>query len=211
MEILVPNKDGSLQGCEARFIQSLHYTRIPDHTPRPLSYIVIHCTENSEVPNMAEMNARLFSRPDSPQASFHYVVDNNSIFQCVRDEDVAWHAPGCNHNGIGIEIVGRASQSVSQWADEYSRSALYKAVAVAAHLCLKHNISPLYVNTGGILAAEGGITTHADVTKAFPKVGHGHTDPGVKFPMETFVYAVQWMGIRIANPTSMNGGRESDS
>ena len=44
-------------------------------------------------------------------ASAHYFVDDNSIWQCVKDKDIAWHCGanyyynGCrNSNSIGIEM-----------------------------------------------------------------------------------------------------------
>lgn len=47
------------------------------------------------------------------QASAHICVDNNSIVQCVLDNDIAWAAPGANSDGIHIEMAGYAKQKKS--------------------------------------------------------------------------------------------------
>ena len=78
-------------------------------------YIVIHYTGN---PNTsAEQNALYFHNTDN-KVSAHYVVDEKDIFQCVLDDNIAWHVGGqpytntnppyfniCkNSNSIGIEM-----------------------------------------------------------------------------------------------------------
>ena len=69
----------------------------------------------------AESVARWFSRP-SAQVSAHYCVDVDSIVQCVRERDIAWHARGGNAKSIGIELAGYARQTKAEWADAYSRA-----------------------------------------------------------------------------------------
>lgn len=200
--LMVPNRDGSLRSIVVPFVQSANYTPVPDDKPRTVELVVVHCTENAELEGMARMNANLFAdKSRSPKASFTYVVDDREIIQCVREEDVAWHAPGCNHNGIGIEIVGRASQTTSQWADDYSRLALYGAMGIVADVCRRRKLLPVFV-PAATLAGGGcsGITTHQQVTFAFPNVGHGHQDPGNNFPLEAFINGVQWMMLRLENP-----------
>lgn len=81
---------------------------------RKISYIVIHYTANKT--DTAKANANYF-RSYNRGASAHYFVDNNSIYQVVRDEDAAW-AVGrnygsknlfgvvTNYNSISIEMCG---------------------------------------------------------------------------------------------------------
>lgn len=73
-----------------------------------IKYIVIHSTGNGT--DTAVANANYFNGGDR-QASAHYFVDNNSIYQVVKDTQAAWHcgdghmAYGIgNHNSIGIEM-----------------------------------------------------------------------------------------------------------
>ncbi|MDQ3428448.1 MAG: N-acetylmuramoyl-L-alanine amidase [Actinomycetota bacterium] len=70
--------------------------------------------------------------------SAHYVVgDRGAVFQCVRHEDVAWHAGNWtwNKHSIGIEHGGYADNR-STWTD-----AKYRASAkLAAYCCRRHKI-----------------------------------------------------------------------
>ena len=80
------------------FVQARNYTR---GRSNPIDVIVIHTMESPEKPDTAESVAAWFAAATAPQASAHYCIDANSIVECVRDTDVAWHAPGANHNGLG--------------------------------------------------------------------------------------------------------------
>ena len=82
-----------------------------------IRYIVIHYTANNG--DTAKNNADYFGRV-SVGASAHYFVDEQTIWQTVKDEDTAWHCGGgrqgwdtgsakfykvcTNSNSIGIEM-----------------------------------------------------------------------------------------------------------
>lgn len=155
---------------------------------RVIDLVVIHDMEWSETDKTAELCAGYFAKPTT-KASAHYCADSNSIVQCVPLADVAWAAPGANHNGIQIELAGYAAQTKNQWSDEYSTQMLKLAAELTAALCKKHNLPVRFVDAAGIRAGKKGITTHAEVTKAFPERG-SHTDPGPNFPMSTFISRV---------------------
>jgi N-acetyl-anhydromuramyl-L-alanine amidase AmpD len=195
--ILIPRADGTTENIVVPFVQSVH------HQPRPngvvAKRVVIHCTENAELPGMARMNANLFAGPNSPEASFHYVLDNVEVIQCVAESRKAWHAPGANDDGIGIEIVGRASQTPTMWSDAYSRAALYRAMGLIADVCMRNSIPVQFLDATALRTQQSGITTHAEVTKAWPKAGHGHTDPGMGFPLEALLQGVRWTVLKLAN------------
>ena len=89
------------------FVESPHVTNTGG---RQIDLIVIHTMEMDEKGDTAERCAQWFRNPGA-RVSAHYCVDADSIVQCVRDQDVAWHAPGANHDGIGIEHAGRAKQT----------------------------------------------------------------------------------------------------
>lgn len=81
---------------------------------RKIEYIVIHYVG---AVSTAESNTKYFKSVNR-QASAHYFVDDNSIWQCVEDKDAAWHCGGklqglkghtyykkcLNSNSIGIEM-----------------------------------------------------------------------------------------------------------
>lgn len=171
------------------FIAAQHLTPVTD---RPIDLVVLHSTEGSEVGGAARGVALWFAgktKYPAPQSSAHYVTDNAVIVQCVREGDVAWHAPGANHNGIGIEQVGFAKQSPADWNDPYSAAELGLSAGLCAGICARHKIPVVFVNAAGLLRGERGITTHAEVTKAFR--ASTHTDPGVHFPMDAYLARVR--------------------
>src|SRR3954454_6387676 len=85
-------------------------------TDRPFDLVVIHSMEAPEKGETAEDVGHFFEKP-STRASAHYCVDNNSIVQCVQERDVAWAAPGANHDGVQIEHAGYARQTLREWED----------------------------------------------------------------------------------------------
>lgn len=82
-----------------------------------IQYIVIHSTGNKN--DTAKNNADYFGRADR-QASAHYFVDDNSIYQVVEESNAAWHCGDGgnkygigNHNSIGIEMCGTNNGNIS--------------------------------------------------------------------------------------------------
>ena len=78
-----------------------------------ICYLVIHFTANDG--DTAKNNADYFARAEI-STSAHYFVDENEVWQSVRDADIAWHCgtrgvyfhPYCrNANSIGIELCSR--------------------------------------------------------------------------------------------------------
>jgi N-acetyl-anhydromuramyl-L-alanine amidase AmpD len=167
------------------FIQSPHVTRTDG---RRIDLIVIHTMELDERRDTAERCAAWFANP-AAKVSAHYCVDADSIVQCVRDQDVAWHAPGANHNGIGIEHAGRAAQTGRDWGDPYSRAMLDRSAALVAELCRKYELPVAWLGAAELRAGQRGIATHKAVTDAFKRGGHG--DPGQGFPAERYLALVR--------------------
>lgn len=182
------------------FIEAAHYTRT---NGRQIDLIVIHDAETEEYPNTAELVARYFAGPNAPQASAHYTCDVDSVVQSVWDVDVAWHAPGANHNGLGIEHAGRASQDEAEWLDSYSEKMLREQSApLVSTLCIAYGIPGVFVDAAGLLRGERGITTHWEVTKAFRQ--GAHWDPGYSFPMDWYLGIVNGNATPIPNNPSDN-------
>lgn len=174
------------------FVQAKNFTRVTQPA-RAIDVLVIHTMENDEKGEQAENVALWFAGRTAyaaPKASAHYCIDHNSVVQCVRDGDVAWHAPGANHNGIGLELAGRARQTPAQWADEDSRAVLTRAALLSAKLCRRYAIPIVTLLPEQVKTGERGICGHFTVTSAFKTRG-GHTDPGVSFPWDAFINEVQ--------------------
>jgi len=166
-----------------KFVQARNYT--PNRRVKP-TVIVMHSMEAAEKPTTAEAVANWFAGSQAPKASAHFCLDNGSIVQCVKVGDVAWHAPGANAAGIGIELAGYAKQTVEQWADAYSKAMLDLAAQLVGKLCWDLDIPLVFLDAAALKAGKSGVTTHWEVTQAFKK--STHTDPGKNFPMAELLF-----------------------
>ena len=167
------------------FIQAANFT--PAQRTR-VDLVVLHSMENSEKPSSARGVAEWFAGPNAPRASAHYCVDAGEVIACVREEDVAWAAPGANRNGIQIEQAGHADQSASQWLDPYSTAMLQRMIPLMVEICRRWTIPAVIVGPEALRQGLRGITTHNFVTLAFRK--STHTDPGIHYPLEWVVSRV---------------------
>ncbi len=161
---------------------------------RAVDVVVIHTMEAPETSMTAENVAAWFSGQNSkyppPLASAHYCLDNDSIVQCVRESDVAWHAPGANHNGIGIELAGFAKQTQEQWSDDYSKAMLRRAAWLVARICREYRIPVTLLTPDDLKAKKRGLCGHDTVSKAFPPKANAHWDPGPHFRWNDLLHEV---------------------
>lgn len=170
------------------FVQARNYTSTGTKG-RLVGLVVIHDMEHPEAPGTAMEVARWFAGPSAPVASAHYCVDDTAIVQTVHDMDVAWHAPGANSNGIGVEHAGYAAQRREDWADPYSTACLHLSAELVRGLCAKYGIPVVFLDAPALLAGMRGITTHAEVSAAWHQTDH--TDPGPGFPMDLYLAMVR--------------------
>ena len=184
-------------------VQARNYTRGRSNA---IDVLVIHTMESPEKPGTAENVARWFAGPTAPQASAHYCIDDSSVVQCVRDEDVAWHAPGANHNGLGFEHAGRAAQSAHDWSDEYSTKMLALSAQLVAAKCEEHHIPVVWLQSADLRAGRRGITGHVQVSDAFKR--SDHRDPGTQFPVETYLELVRTHMEEAHVPVEAHRGRD---
>jgi len=169
------------------FIQARHYNAA---ARTAIDWVVVHTMETPEDVDRAHKVASWFASSAAPQASAHYCVDDEHVVQCVRHEDIAWHAPGANRNGIGVEHAGCAAQTAAAWDDAYSRKVLAQSAVLVAGLCLAYAIPIARLTPEDLRAGRRGICGHADVTSAFHG-GNGHWDPGPHFPWTAYVDLVR--------------------
>ncbi len=151
-------------------------------------FITLHCTDGHEGPqkdgDVAAMFAGILAKP----RSCTYVVDTDSVTECVPPNLTAWH---CGHTGNarseGIELCGRANQTREQWFDALSLPMLNIAARLVAERCKVHSIPIRFVDSELLREGLRGITTHAEVSRAWGE--SRHTDPGPNFPMQEFIAA----------------------
>jgi len=159
------------------FVQARNYTPT---NGRQIDLVVIHDMQMAESGSSAEICANYFAGPNAPQASAHYCVDADSEVQCVLEKDVAWHAPGANHQGIGIEQPGWANFQTNEWLDTYGHAMLQRVATLTRTLCNRYGIPITFLRAADLAAGKRGITTHFECSQAF---GGDHWDPGPGYPM----------------------------
>lgn len=183
----IPQKSPALPNIT--FIEARNWSRQVPPRDR-VDWIVIHCMEAPETSTRAERCASRFADPmNAPKASCHYCVDCDSIVQCVADDRIAWHAPGANKYGIGIEHAGYARQNRMQWLDPFGIKMLTLSAELTADLCRRWDIPTSFVSANGLRQGRRGITTHAEVSEAFKK--STHWDPGQRFPIDWYIDRVR--------------------
>lgn len=173
------------------FLQAKNYgpalPAAPDPKARRIDLIVVHTMEAPEKPHTARAVAKWFAGDSAPMASAHVCIDDQEAIACVREQDVAWAAPGANRNGFHIEHAGYAAQNAAQWDDVYSRAVLARSAQITAGVCWRWQIPIAHVTPG---PGVRGLCGHVDVTNAL-NGGHGHTDPGGAFPWDKYLSLVR--------------------
>jgi hypothetical protein len=95
---------------------------------------------------------------------------------------VAYAAVGANSNGLHVEQAGSAGQTAAQWLDPYSTAVGLRAGAqIARWITAYPVIHPQFLTAAQLRnGARWGVTSHAEVEKAWPSTGHW--DPGPNYP-----------------------------
>lgn len=105
-----------------------------------IQFIVIHYTSNRG--DTAKNNVDYFAREDVG-ASAHYFVDENEVWQSVKDSDVAWHCGAktyyhdkCrNANSLGVEIC------MNDKIGKVREGSINNAAELVRFLMKKYNVS----------------------------------------------------------------------
>lgn len=184
--MLLLSRNATLQS--ASFVPARWFTTT---TGRQINVLVVHRMEAPDKPETAEGTAGFFQRlPSSDKASAHRCYDSDSVVECVHELDVAYHAPGANSDGWGAEFAGYSKDA--DWDHPTIQAMLQLGAVDFAAQATKWSI-PIRWRTAADLVAGGdrrrGITSHAEVTKAYPNLGN-HWDPGPAFQADAFVAMV---------------------
>lgn len=155
-----------------------HYS--PNQSERtgvPINLIVLHDTEGANLPGSTADLAGLGSwfANSSAQASSHVATDGDgNSARFVSDRKKAWHCMAYNSASLGIEQIGFASQSRSQW----SWRQLRETARWIAYWSIKHGIPIRKGAVSGGTVTRAGVLRHMDLGA----IGGGHSDPGSGYP-----------------------------
>jgi N-acetyl-anhydromuramyl-L-alanine amidase AmpD len=179
------------------FIPARWFTATPKGTRRRVRIVGIHAMDAPEKGNTAESVARYFATlPPTEKKSAHITVDCNSTVQCVWDNDIAYAMPGCNRDGIQIELAGYSSQTREGWMDEYSMATLQEGARAVAYYLHKYEIPAVHLTNDELRAGGRGIIGHYQASAVYK--GSDHTDPGPFFPWEEFMGMIRHAAARTA-------------
>jgi len=174
-----------------KFVQAANYTPVAS---RSINLLVIHDMEAPEKGKTAEAVAVFFEKQpkNNDGSSAHYCIDNNSVVQCVHDHDVAWAAPGANHDGLHFEHAGYARQSKHEWADAYSTAMLKRSAQLVARKAKQYHVPAVFLDPAEVKAGHAGITGHLQITESGIGGAAGtHRDPGTEFPWGRYLRYVK--------------------
>ena len=156
---------------------------------KPIDRIVVHSTVSPCEPGGARNISRYFR---SPQAggSAHYVVDPQEAVQSAWDSVICWHAPP-NRHSIGVEMCDipgpvpgdnvstarrKAMRRVWRWRRDNQLAMLRRTARLVAELCAAYGVPPRFLDAAALRKGQRGVTTHAQVSKAWRQ--STHWDPG---------------------------------
>lgn len=113
-----------------------------------IKYIVIHYTANNG--DTAFGNAKYFHKNKNLQASAHYFVDENEVWQAVKEGDTAFHCgakhyrhPECrNGNAIGVELCSRKNSGGKYY---FKDGTVRRAAELVRGLMAKYGIDTAHV------------------------------------------------------------------
>lgn len=171
---------------------------------RTIRLLVVHATQ-SPCAGFADNIANYFA--GGPGVSSHYVCDDVTTIQCVRDEDTAFCAPNANADGLHVEQCGYSEWSRNEWLSGPPAQMLEEQVApLLRHLIVKHGIPPRWLTPAEVAAGHAGMCVHFDVTQAYPGTG-SHWDCGGGYPKDRVLELVTGGPLQPAAPAKPNPRR----
>lgn len=171
-------------------IEARNWSR--DVVPQQKGQLIVHDMEAVRHLDTAEKVAHWFATqaPGKKGSSAQFCVDPDSIVQCVPVDGIAWHAPGANQYGIGVEFAGFERMTREEWLDADGTRMLTLGARLFAELIIAKSIPCRALTPEQIVAGWKGIARHMDVSVAFPHRG-AHGDPGDHFPYDWFLERIK--------------------
>lgn len=164
----------------------------------PATRVVIHSTVSPCEPG-GRFKVAAYFRTEASGGSAHYVADPVAAVQVVGDHTIAWHAPP-NAHSFGIEMcdmpgplpgdhfiaaVWKAARRRWRWRRPEQQALLHVTAQLAAQLCGAYGIPAVFLTAGALRKGRHGVTTHANVSRAFGQ--STHWDPGF-WPRRQFMH-----------------------
>ena len=135
--------------------------------------------------------ANAMHRSNAQEKSFHYVIDEDSVFQCVWDHQVALHC-GYDTGSIGIKMCDDPSLLLRRWNEPSHQRILHRLAEVMAQLCLAYDIPARYLTDEQLSKwskhkrkSKGGIVTSAQMNRVF---GLSSKQDPFEWPRYEFLY-----------------------
>jgi hypothetical protein len=168
---------------------------------KPINRIVIHSTVSPCVEGGAR-NIAAYFRSSAAKGSAHYVIDPGEVVQAEFDSVICWHAPP-NQGSLGNEMCDmpgpvpgdkpgtaafKAAKRAWRWTKPEQMRMLRRTARLTAEQCLAYDVPPVFLSPQKLRAGKRGVTTHANVSKAFHQ--STHWDPGF-WPRAVFMNMVR--------------------
>lgn len=176
--------------CSTEFLADRHGGQ---RSMSSVRLVVLHSTDpGSAVANpTAKSTAEYFSSTDVA-ASTQLVIGEDGCFRTLPDDVVPYGAGSpANERGLHVEQAGQSFWTRAQWL---ARDATLRMTGGAvAQWCRMYDIPCVFRTAEDLVAlsdagwpeAMGGITTHAEVSRAWHATDH--TDPGVGYPIDVLM------------------------
>lgn len=184
-----------------KHIQARWYIKA-NRRPHEIRLEVIHAMQAPEKPATAEGVASYFSST-AKKVSAHTCHDNDSSVRCVYDKDIAYTAPGANHDGRQYELAGYSEQTAGEWKDKFSLSMLARVAVLVNQKCDESGNAKTWLSDKEIAQGRRGICDHAAISRIYKR--SSHWDPGPNFPRDLFVDMVRAAPL-LTNPNAASGG-----
>lgn len=95
--------------------------------------------------------ANRWHKANSPVESCHYVVDEQSVYQCVPDNVVAFHKKHVNKGSISINVCSYPIEFALLWDELDRMNVIDKTAELVAELSIIHKIPIKYLNDAEIM------------------------------------------------------------
>jgi hypothetical protein len=146
---------------------------VSSHGPQAPRRIVLHSTESYDGTGVSDLyNIASYWRRQGIGLGAHLTIDSDgNTARNIADAELGYHVKGRNTGSLGIEQIGFARFSKSDWLSRPAQ--LEKVSCWLAYWSKKYDI-PLVHNS------ERGVSTHWDQSQL---IGGGHWDPGFGYPL----------------------------